>query len=166
MQRAHVVQPVGELHQQHADVAADRQHQLAEILRLLGAVGLQLQPGQLGDAIDQSGDLATEAGLDFRQLDRRVLDHVVQQAGGDRGGVQPVAGQDVRNGNRMRDVGLAVVTALQTMRLGRQRVGGVDQPGVGLRVVRPQLLGQTERRQTAARRAPPPQPCRQARRQG
>ena len=53
MQRAHVVQAIGELDQQHADVAADRQDELAEILRLLGAVRLQLQPGELGDAVDQ-----------------------------------------------------------------------------------------------------------------
>ena len=60
MQRAHVVQPVGQLDQQHADVPAHRQDQLAEILRLLGAVRLQFQPGQLGDAIDQAGDFLAE----------------------------------------------------------------------------------------------------------
>ena len=79
MQRAHVVQAVGELHQQDADVAADRQHELAEILRLLGAVRLQLEPGQLGDAIDQPGDLRPEPLLDLGRADRGVLDHVVQQ---------------------------------------------------------------------------------------
>ena len=42
VQRPHVVQPVGELDQQDADVLRHRQHQLAEILRLLGLVGLQL----------------------------------------------------------------------------------------------------------------------------
>ncbi len=135
MQRAHVVQPVGELDQQHTDVAADRQHQLAEVLRLLGAVGLHLQPGQLGDAIDQAGDLAAEAGLDLGQLDRGVLDHVVQQPGGDRGGVQPIAGQDVRHRDRMGDVGIAVVTALGAVRLRRQRIGRVDQPGIRLGIV-------------------------------
>ena len=40
-QRAHVVQPVGELHQQHANILGHRQHQLAEVLRLLGLVGLE-----------------------------------------------------------------------------------------------------------------------------
>ena len=168
MQRAHVVQPVGELHQQHADVAADRQHQLAEVLRLLGAVGLQLQPGQLGDAIDQPGDLAAEAGLDLRQLDRRVLDHVVQQAGGDRGGVQPIARQDVGHRDRMGDIGIAVVAALRAVRLRRQRVGGIDQPDVRLRVVGAQLFCQTQRgrrrlRRCAAAHRPP---CPRARRRG
>ena len=60
LQRAHVVQPVGELHQQHADVVRHRQHQLAEILRLLGALGEQFELRQLGHAIDEIGDLLAE----------------------------------------------------------------------------------------------------------
>ena len=59
--------------------------------------------------------------LDLRQLDRRVLDHVVQQAGGDRGGVEPVAGQDVGDRDGMGDVGIAVVAALRAVRLHGQR---------------------------------------------
>ena len=59
-------------------------------------------------------------GLDLRQLDRRVLDHVVQQAGGDRGGIQPVAGQDVGDGERVGDIGIAVVAPLRAVRLRRQ----------------------------------------------
>ena len=65
VQRAHVVQAVGELDQQHADVAAHRQHQLAEILRLLGAVGLQFEAGQLGHAVDQARDLRAELALEL-----------------------------------------------------------------------------------------------------
>ena len=170
MQRAHVVQPVGQLHQQHADVAADRQHQLAEILRLLGAVGLQLQPGQLGDAIDQPGDLAAEPRLDLRQLDRRILDHVVQQPGGDRGGIQPIARQDVGHRERMRDVGIAVVAALRAVRPLGQRIGGVDQPGVRLGIVARSLPPDCRTRPTGRRQVPcgtpPPPPHRQARRRG
>ena len=41
MQRAHVVQPVGELDQQHADVVAQREQELAQILR--GALILRLR---------------------------------------------------------------------------------------------------------------------------
>ncbi len=51
-ERAHVVQPVGELDQDHPDVLGHRQQQLAEILGL-GSLGRgQLQLRQLGDAID------------------------------------------------------------------------------------------------------------------
>ena len=78
LKRAHVVQPVRELDDQHANVLAHRQDQLAEILRLLGAVRLQFQPGELGDAVDQPGHLGAEALLHRSQRDRRVLDHVMQ----------------------------------------------------------------------------------------
>ena len=78
------------------------------------------------------------------ELDRGVLDHVVQQAGGDRGGVEPVAGQDVGNGERVGEVGIAVVAPLCAVRLHRQHVGGVDQAGVGLGVVGVDFLGQLE----------------------
>ena len=54
VQRAHVVQAVGELHQQHADVVRHREHQLAEILRLLGALGEKFELGEFGDAVDQA----------------------------------------------------------------------------------------------------------------
>ena len=67
---AHIMQPVGQLDDQDADILAHRQHQLAEILRLLGAVRLQFQPGQLGDAIDQPGDFRAESLLHRGQRDR------------------------------------------------------------------------------------------------
>ena len=92
-------------------------------------------------------------GLDVRQLDLRVLDHVVQQPGGDRGGVQPVARQDVGHGERMGDVGIAVVAPLLAVRLLGQRIGGVDQPGIRLRIVSAQLFGQIELRGWPARGA-------------
>jgi hypothetical protein len=56
-QRLHVVQPVGELDQQHADVFRHRQHQLAEVFRLLRLVRLQFEARQLGDAVDEPRDL-------------------------------------------------------------------------------------------------------------
>ena len=79
MQGAHVVQAIREFHQQHADVAAHGQHEFAEVLRLFGAVRLQFEAGQLGDAVDQAGNLLAEAGFDFLEFGRRVLDDVVQQ---------------------------------------------------------------------------------------
>ena len=59
-QRAHVVQAVGELDQQHADVVGDRQQQLAQVLGLLGLARDEFQPLQLGEALDQRADLMAE----------------------------------------------------------------------------------------------------------
>ena len=81
------------------------------------------------------GDLVPEALVDFGQLDRRILDHVVQQPGDDRGGIQPVAGQDVGHRQRVGDVGVAVVAPLRAVRLLGHHVRVVDQTGVGLRIV-------------------------------
>ena len=48
IQRAHVVQAVGELHQENADVVGNGQQQFAQVLGLLGLSRHKLQPLQLG----------------------------------------------------------------------------------------------------------------------
>ena len=60
LERAHVVQAVGELDEQHADVAGDGEQQLAEVLRLLGLLGDEVELLDLGQAVDQRADLAPE----------------------------------------------------------------------------------------------------------
>ncbi len=62
--RAHVVQPIGELDQDDPDVRGHRDHHLAVVLGLRLVARLERQPGQLGDAVDQAGDLLAEALLD------------------------------------------------------------------------------------------------------
>ena len=47
MERPHIVQPVRELDEEHADVAAESKDELAEVLCLLGAVRLQFEAGEL-----------------------------------------------------------------------------------------------------------------------
>ena len=58
VQRAHVVQPVGELDQQHAHVRRDGEEQLAEVLALRGALGDEVEALDLGQAVDKRADLA------------------------------------------------------------------------------------------------------------
>ncbi len=48
VERAHVVQTVGELHQQHAHVVSNRQQQLAQVFRLLGFLCDQVKFLELG----------------------------------------------------------------------------------------------------------------------
>jgi hypothetical protein len=98
-ERAHVVQPVGQLHQEDAQVLGQRQEELAEVLRLLGALALHLDARQLGDAVHQPRHLGAEAALDLGQAVIGVLRHVVQEGGGERRAVQPVARQDLGHGD-------------------------------------------------------------------
>ena len=59
-QGAHVVQPVGELDDQHPDVARHRHDHLADGLGLGGVAVLHLV--ELGDPVDEQRDLVAEVG--------------------------------------------------------------------------------------------------------
>ena len=80
MQRAHIVQPVRQLDQQHADIFRHREDQFAEIFRLLGLIGLQFDARQLGDAVNQPRDAGAELFLDILERGERILDRIMQQA--------------------------------------------------------------------------------------
>ena len=76
---AHVVQAVGQLDQNHAQVLGHRHEQFAEIFRLFGFAAGQLQVGQLGNAVDQHRDLVTEFFGHHAIAGLGVFDGVVQQ---------------------------------------------------------------------------------------
>ena len=59
------MQPVGELDEQHPDVARHGEQELAQVLRGALAFALRLDLGQLGDAVDQPGDVLAEMLLDL-----------------------------------------------------------------------------------------------------
>ena len=63
LDRAHVVQPVRELDQDHADVLGHRDDHLAVVLGLRLLARLELDPRQLGDALDELRHLVSELRL-------------------------------------------------------------------------------------------------------
>ena len=142
MERPHVVQPVGELHQQHADVVAERQQELAEVLCGAFVFRLRLDLAELGDSVDQPGDVLAEQLLDFLRRRHRVLDRVVQDGGGDGQVVELQVGEDARDFDRMAEIGIARSTLLVAVRLHRENVGAVDQPLVRVGIVGADLLDQ------------------------
>ena len=80
LQRAHVVQAVGQLDEHHAHVGHHGQQHLAHVLGLaVFAVG-ELDLVDLGDALDDVGHLVAEIGLDLLAGGRGVLNGVVQQS--------------------------------------------------------------------------------------
>jgi hypothetical protein len=133
-ERAHVVQPVGQLHQQHAHVARDGQDELAQVLGLPGVLALQLQPGELGHALHQLRHLLAEQAGDLGPVGRGVLDDVVQQGGDDRRGVEPVLREDSGHLDRVGEVGVAGGAGLRSVHAHGVDVGLVEQ-GLVRRVV-------------------------------
>ena len=142
MERAHVVQPVGELDQQHADVVAQREQELAQILGRALILRLGLDLAQLGHAVDQPGDILAEQFLDFLGRRERILDRVVEDRGGDGLGVELEVGEDPGDFDRMRKIGIARGAHLRPVRLHRKDVGAVDQPLVDVGIVGADLLDQ------------------------
>ena len=135
LERAHVVQPVRELDQQHADVGRDRNQQLAEVLGLLRLPGDEVELLDLGQTLDEVADLLAELLVDLGAGDVGVLDHVVQQRGGDGGVVELELGQDGGNFEGVGEEGIARGPLLVAVRLHGVDVGAIEQRLVGARVV-------------------------------
>ena len=136
------MQPVGELHQQHPDVVAERQQELAEVLGGAFVLRLRLDLAELGDSVDQPGDVLAEQLLDLVRGRQRVLDRVVEDRGGDRLVVELEIGEDARDLDRMAEIRVARGALLVAVRLHREDVGAVDQPLVRIGIVGADLLDQ------------------------
>ena len=119
LDRAQVVEPVGELDQDHAHVLGHRHDQLAVVLGLRVLAALELDARQLRDALDERRDLVAELGADVLDLDAGVLDDVVEQRGGERRLVELQLGEDLRDAPRVVDELLA--RAAQLALVGRAR---------------------------------------------
>ena len=116
----HVVDAIAELDQEHADVACHRDDHLAEVLRLTVFLRREVDLAELGDPVDERGDLPAELALDVLRRRERVLDDVVEQAGADARGIEPELGDDPGDRRGMDEVGVARLPLL---------------PGVGLLAV-------------------------------
>jgi hypothetical protein len=118
LERAHVVQPVGQLDEDHPQVAGHGEHHLAQVLGLGLGLGGELQLADLGDALDQVRHVLAEAGLEVEAGGAGVLDHVVQQGRADGVGVEALGDQDGGHAHGMGDVGLARGALLLLVALG------------------------------------------------
>jgi hypothetical protein len=153
VQGPHVVQPVGQLDQHHADVVSHRQEHLAHALgphrlaihRHLDEVTMLVEPGHLGELghpVDEPRHLRAEPGLKILDRDGRVLSDVVQQRGGDGGGVELELGQRLCNGHRMGDVGVTRLAVLTGVRILSKLEGAPDRLHIAGRQVARDLLEQ------------------------
>src|SRR5579872_135549 len=98
LQGAHVVQPVGQLDDDDADVFGHRQEHLAQVLYLDIFLALIRDLRELGERVDERGDFGAETLLDLLDGDDGVFDYVVQQARGDACRVHLELGEDGGHG--------------------------------------------------------------------
>ena len=135
VQGAHVVQPVGELDEDDADVLGHRQEHLADVLGLLLLVGMGAELRQLRDAVDEVGDLGPEALLDVADRVLGVLGDIVEQRRGDRDGIEAELREDLRRGDGVGDVRLARGALLLAVGFDGEVERAVDRAQDSLRVV-------------------------------
>ena len=83
LERAHVVQAVGEFDEHHADVVDHGEHHLAQVLGLRLFARGKIDFVDLGDALDDVGDLLAKFLADIDDGDGSIFDRVMEQAGGD-----------------------------------------------------------------------------------
>ncbi len=126
-ERAHVVQTVGEFHQDDANVIHHGENHFAEILGLLFFRAEILDAADLGDALDDARHFRAEILLHQLRGGVRILDHVVQHARHQADGVHLHAGEDVHNFQRMGNVRLAGKALLVGMLRGGEFVGAPEQ---------------------------------------
>jgi hypothetical protein len=83
LDRPHVVQAVGELDEDDADVLRHGDDHLAIVLDLRLLAARELDPRQFRDPLDEACDLIAELGPHLVDDGARVLDDVVEERGGD-----------------------------------------------------------------------------------
>ena len=153
-QRAHVVEPVGQLDDEDPQVLGHGHQHLPQRGGLVALAGRELDAVQLGDAVDDLGHLGAEVRLDVGQGAVGVLDDVVQQGGGHAHVVEAEAGHDAGHAEGVLHERLARLAPLGAVGAGRPRVGPLDEVHLGIRVVR-RVLRQQRRDRPGGRMAPP-----------
>ena len=124
-ERAHVVQAVGELYHQGADVVVERVEQLLVVVALLGDAVLLLL--LLGDDVHERSHVIAEALPDLLDGEVGVLHHIVQKCRDDGVGVElQLLGSDERHRDGVDDVGLAALALLGGVLLLSQGKGILD----------------------------------------
>ena len=116
LQGPHVVQTVGQLDHDHADVSRHGQEHLPEVLHLLLFLGGVLDIVEFRQPVHQHGGLGTDLALQILQSQGRILHRVVEQGGVDGFGVHGHVGHQFGHRQRVDDIRLAGFPLLVAVR--------------------------------------------------
>ena len=108
---AHIVQPVAQLNDHHAHIAAHGQQHLAQVFSLQFLNVRELDLGQLGHAVHQQGNFLAKGGFQVVQCSGSVLHHIVQQGRSNALGVHTKIQHQPCHSQRMADIRLAAAAA-------------------------------------------------------
>ena len=133
--RSHVVQAIGQLNEQDADVLRHRDQHFAEVFGLSFAHGRELDLRNFGQAFDEERDLFPAQTFNFFAGGKGVFEGVVEKGRGDRHVVHPHVDQDAGDFERMNEIGLAAQSLLPVVHLRGKHVGALKQLEVDIRVV-------------------------------
>ncbi len=137
LHRPHVVEAVGDLDHDDADVLRHGDEHLAHVLHLLVLFAGVLDARELGDAFDEVRDRRAELLGDVLIGQRGVLDRIVQEGGDDAVLVrEPHFDAVLRRGDAVGHIGRALAPLLPAVGEDRAVVGRADAPGVHRRVHR------------------------------
>ena len=140
VQRAHIVQAVGQFDHENPHVVAHGQDHLADILRLGFFLVLKGDLADLGNAIDDIGHFFAKIFVQLFNGGLGVFYCVVQQAGGNGGFVKTHARQDAGNRQRVGKVRLARKAGLPRMGGGGKHIRLLDQLQIRVRVASRNLI--------------------------
>ena len=135
MQRAHIVQTIRQLDQQHADIFGHGEQKLAQVFCRPLVFWHRFDLGQLGHAIHQPRDFGPEIKLNIFNRRQRILDRIMQQSGHDGFLVKLKIGHQSGNLDRMAEIGITAGALLRPVFLNGVDIGAVQRGLVGLRVI-------------------------------
>ena len=95
LERAHVVQAIGQLYHHDADIIDHRQQHFPDVFRLARLRGGHIQPADFRDAFDEPRHVRPKPFFNARDGIFGVLNSVVKQRSGQRGGVHTHVREDV-----------------------------------------------------------------------
>lgn len=126
----HVVEAIGEFDEDDADILHHGEEHLADAFGLALFARIELEFGELGDAVDTGGDIVAELFPDLFDGDAGIFDQIVQDTGDKAGAIRRHVGEDMGDFERVNEIGLAGLPLLAGVHFQGELEGGGEGRGV------------------------------------